>query len=216
MLLDKYTKEEFDNLSNKEQRISIAKDVLENLESRRIISSPGLYMASQAGAGFSNNYGPSFDLKTAIEENERCHVCAIGAMTLSVVEAYNNISVEECERDVTKPLRSYFDIEELALLEVLFEGSDNGILSDENLFESELEEDDDDHDYDSYRYHSLKTGSVISSEDVEMAKSMRKALTNKFSAEIQKTNTNEPLDSFMLRHIMMNIIKNDGRFVVEV
>jgi hypothetical protein len=67
---------EFAGMTKMEKRVALAKDVLAQMEMKKFIPTPGTYLSSYAGM---NEDGTA---KIA----ETCNVCALGALTVSLID----------------------------------------------------------------------------------------------------------------------------------
>ena len=199
MLCDLYTKEEFDKLSNKEQRIAIAKDVLACLKQGRFIPEGKAYLSLDGEGIFASKF-ESKDVQELIQDSsiKKCEVCALGSMIYSVVGSYNGFCAKELCDNILAPLSPYFFITELVQIELAFVGAeavDTGLLNDEFI----------QYDEDSREWHHRFGSTVISDVEVDAALIYR----DRFSSLESDL---EP--DVILKDIMTNIIQNDGEFVV--
>lgn len=93
--------EQFKNLSNKEKRVAIAKDVLSQLDLKRIKAESGTYL---------------------VTEDDRCTCCALGSLvvascSLKDKSIHNMESFDDCKDH----LKKYFSTMQLNLIESAFE-----------------------------------------------------------------------------------------------
>jgi len=180
--------ESFNKLSKEEQKVAIAKDVLQQIKVKTIIPTTGTYCALDL-----DWTDPLLELDVQSNFNQlknfECSVCALGAMMVSNVKFNNNFTFEKLNRsnsDVfVNTLEKYFERYELALIEFAFESWDiedliedgeikNGILSNE-----------------SYIFHGLNY------EEIEKACDFNRNIND---------------ESERMVRIMKNIIKNKGEF----
>jgi hypothetical protein len=75
---------EFANMTKMEKRVALAKDVFSQLEMKKFIATPGTYINSFGGYE-NGDYTKPIVLET-------CNVCALGALTVSLVDgdAFNS------------------------------------------------------------------------------------------------------------------------------
>jgi len=118
--------ENFDNLSNKDKRIAIAKDVIKSIEAKIYVAKMGHIV--ETPRSLDNrlyNTIKEFPLQQLIPKY-KCKVCAKGALFLSHVLLYNNYNVQGhfgvSNSDVSEEV-DYFTEEQMDLIEIAFEGS---------------------------------------------------------------------------------------------
>lgn len=138
------TRDELLKLSRREQRVVIAKDVLQLLKAQQILASHGGYMSStlpwrvleEEYDGEEENEILFRDFFQQHSEGETVRVCAIGAAFIAAVDKFNSLSCAdlafadaESEEMITY-LERWFDEYELRLIEAAFEGqwcADDGV-----------------------------------------------------------------------------------------
>lgn len=122
---------EFETASPEQKRVLIAKDVITALDSKRFNATGMIYV----------DFGEDFEVPNDNQElcniikDKNCNVCALGALFVSAVERYDELSCQEIQfeqgrtypvisdnRGFIKYLGQFFDIEQLELIECAFEG----------------------------------------------------------------------------------------------
>jgi hypothetical protein len=186
------TKTKKKTLTKNQMRVAIAKDVLSQIKTRKIIPQVGVWMEDPKMGSLDDivynavdNYLDSddtcrlmpFSAQDYTKKVKNCRVCALGSIFVSSVNLFNGVEfdngeeVYDCFENLkTSPLNRYFSPEELELIEGCFEG-DDGLHAD--------------------RLNTRDRGVAI-------------AFTNKY-----------PIVKKRLEAIMNNIIKNDGSFKPE-
>jgi hypothetical protein len=186
------TKTKKKKLTKNQMRVAIAKDVLAQIKSKKIIPQMGVWMEDPKMGSLDDivynsvdNYLDSddtcrlmpFSAQDYTKKVKNCRVCALGSIFVSSVNLFNGVEfdngeeVYDCFENLkTSPLNRYFSPEELELIEGCFEG-DDGAHSD--------------------KLETRKRGVAI-------------AFKNKY-----------PVVKKRLEAIMHNIIKNDGSFKPE-
>ena len=188
--------EAFNKLPPSVKRVQIARDVLAQLDSKRLIAASGFWLT---GA----NSGKLFDkadiivdaeLQDVLSQTKKCEGCALGGMFMCAVERANKLKVgsldnEEgngqlSETDTFDYLKKFFSLEQLNLIEFTFEkgrGAAHGVPSDQQELALTFFGDD-----------VYDTDYVDDGNDDEVG----------------------PTPEIRMRLIMENIIANKGRFVV--
>lgn len=117
----------FAAMSVERQRITIAKDVLAMLATKKILP--------QSDAGYTDldwytyKYKPETPLDALIATRvTTCDVCAVGAMFVATVMRHNCIALGDFDdlnwfHDIAKYLKKFFPKAQLALIEAAFEGT---------------------------------------------------------------------------------------------
>lgn len=124
-------------------RVRIAKDVLKQLNMKRITADAGCYL------DFIDGYGDTLkDMDRSCEFKDylpkHCNVCALGSMFLSNVKFNDKLTIGQMQPDlyrrglggsvVKQNLETYFDRKQMAFIEVAFEvdtGFSSGHLDDD-------------------------------------------------------------------------------------
>lgn len=143
------TKTKKKKLTKNQMRVAIAKDVLAQMKAKKIIADVGTWMHDPK-MGFMDEYvdylvdefieDPSNDSCEFTEFHARdytskvknCQVCALGSMFISAVNLYDDIKFKADDacasaafEDLDKsPLKKYFSVHELKIIEAAFEGND--------------------------------------------------------------------------------------------
>jgi hypothetical protein len=119
--------------------VSIAKDVIEHINSGKFLPTDKIYIKMHNGTANDDNlFGDNFPNKYGYHFNDAvyellkrpCEVCALGAMIMSAVNNYGTSVTTMDARKLYNVLEPHFNIKDLALIEVAFEGAINGIISD--------------------------------------------------------------------------------------
>jgi hypothetical protein len=186
------TKTKKKTLTKNQMRVAIAKDVISQIKTRKIIPQVGVWMEDPKMGSLEEivsdgveRYLESddtcrlmpFPAQDYTKKVKNCRVCALGSIFVSSVNLFNGVEfdngeeVYDCFENLkSSPLNRYFSAEELALIEGCFEG-DDGLHAD--------------------RLNTRDRGVAI-------------AFTSKY-----------PIVKKRLEAIMNNIIKNDGLFKPE-
>lgn len=124
--------EQFAKLSPAEKRVQIARDVLAQLRSKKLIATAGTWLSGEYGeslftrADAENNV----ELQEILKKQETCEGCALGGMFMCAVERHNKLKVknlespnsgEASEGDAIKYLRKFFTVDQLDEIEAAFE-----------------------------------------------------------------------------------------------
>lgn len=188
----------------REKRLAIAKDVIEQLDAHAYNVRMNVY-ATIDGINFltddaSKRLGARFqttDLQTIVRSNPECTVCAVGSLLLSAARLYNEMSVEDVATPdstsgIADALSPYFDLRQLVLIELAFEGRNYGLLLNERLFRIDYTD----------QWRSVEEPEIlITHETVRAAK------------EYLENRLLDPDHDGALRKIMENIIEHNGEFV---
>lgn len=107
---------EFEDLSPKQQRVMLAKDVIAQLKQKKLIAESGVFIENGSNDG------------------DVCSVCAIGALTISYLTLcpkvisrnvlFDTLDLEDSNASrltIQSILAPYFDVEQLELIEAVFE-----------------------------------------------------------------------------------------------
>lgn len=123
----------FKSLSTDKQRVEIAKDVLQQLDTKKYIATKGRYFVPGKKESYNEKWNDFEEgvnstqyesLQCAIDSPDvACQTCAMGAVFASRVRLGNEInSYRPDSRKVVNALEGIFTREELKLMEVMFEG----------------------------------------------------------------------------------------------
>ncbi len=135
----------FDLLEKKDQKILIAKDVINSLKTGFYEAEKGEYVNIDSDLACTSK-----DIKTNLKEINSCKACAIGSVLISVTKYKNQLTFSDIEDDwyydtnyrkssfkkVKSLFSEYFSPKELALMEYCFEGDTNNYSK--NVFKIEL------------------------------------------------------------------------------
>lgn len=135
-------------LTKSQMRVAIAKDVISQINSKKLIPRPGVWICDPKMGGLDQHIDNLIDKAMDDPKNDtcnftefnardftknvnRCEVCALGSIFVSSVNLYNGVHFEngdealESFNDLSlSPLSKYFSEESLALIECCFEGED--------------------------------------------------------------------------------------------
>jgi len=193
---------------NRRLAVKIARDVLEQLRLNRFKAKQGSYCLITRGSEFRHYVDQYSDpkerresFKTAFKTDEtlRCDVCALGALFTSFVHINNVFTVGQ----VVQPkfgrmfgaLEGAFTVRELMLMEYVFEEGERGILEGKVLNPS----------YDEFEEDTARfRGQVFTFTRKELLRAMNYG--QRYSGEDSSDQR--------LRLIMLNVIRNKGRFVL--
>lgn len=131
----------FHRLSNKRQRIAIAKDVLEQIRLKTYVAVPGTYVDSETLSDLADKAdmdSEDFDLQKALLGNApECEVCGLGAAFCSMARLGDKVSFEVADAP-HESLTPIFGLQQVSLIEYTFEGGDAG-GGEENLSGEEIQ-----------------------------------------------------------------------------
>lgn len=117
--------ENFEKATKSEKRVIIAKDCIIRIQSENICAAKSGFLSSSTEMNFRKLGG---DLKSLINSKVQCTTCAKGGLFLSYIGRVNNFKVCNIENDNSsdgaehKKLLEIFNINQLALIEIAFEG----------------------------------------------------------------------------------------------
>jgi len=127
-----------ENFTKEEARVLIAKDVLMQLDAKKIIATKGSYLE------FTDSSWREEDFLHEVMERNICQVCALGSLYYSrvqlanetkcdVVNKYNEFGIISNCGVITPDLLQYFERDALRDIEVYFEGWYGAVkFADEN------------------------------------------------------------------------------------
>lgn len=109
-----------------EKAVTLAKDVLAQLKSKKLIATRGVYLDDEIWTMMSEREGEQ--LQPLLEPLEECQVCALGSLFVAKVARYNKF---ECQGDASSydlraALKGYFGEQQLFDIETAFECSATG------------------------------------------------------------------------------------------
>jgi hypothetical protein len=136
----------FEKLTPAGKRCRIARDVLAQLNAKKLVAEHNTYLALAGEGGDSVFFFPGSEEKTLKElhyvENKTCNVCALGAILSCKVQYENGILFEDANNhtNITENLSNYFSVLDLNVIELAFEGHTDGTQVFSPDFSSELRE----------------------------------------------------------------------------
>ena len=124
-------------MSSPEDRVAIAKDVIKALDTKRLVASSGAYLEFVGiNAFFEENM--ESDARDALKDRQ-CEVCAKGALLVAAIDRFDECKLSDIysqeehasagvvidgpSSSSKKFLSRFFDEDQLALMEIAFEGS---------------------------------------------------------------------------------------------
>ena len=126
------TKEQFEKLKPRKQRVYLAQDVLEQLRIRKFVATTGVFIEEldyddyTRGAKLKKAIPLSSSAKKVLEKFESCHVCAKGALVCSYVLNFNEKIVGDIQNSNiydNRELKNIFGEFLWNFIEALFEGN---------------------------------------------------------------------------------------------
>lgn len=130
----------FSKLSKAGKRVAIARDVLAQLKSGRLIATSGIWLRNSDNDYIVNEKESSnkeLELQTIFKSKKACKACAMGGLFMCAVERANKLKVKELfeyeywegdgnrfdidEEDTFDYLSRFFDRDQLKLIEANFE-----------------------------------------------------------------------------------------------
>lgn len=141
-------------LTKSQMRVEIAKDVISQINSKKLIPETGIWMYDPKLGSIDDHIENLIDKAMEDEKNDtcrfepfnardftkrvnRCKVCALGSIFVSAVNLYNGVEFksgnEACEAFESlelSPLSKYFSPHELSFIETCFEGEDSAHWTD--------------------------------------------------------------------------------------
>lgn len=179
--------ENFNKLPRAHKRVLIAKDVIKQLNTEKLIAHLGFYISNEIFELLDYNH--EADVKKKYSKIKSCEVCALGACLLSATKFGNQLKLGDLKdvllkenQNADKLLASIFSKNQMLMIETAFEGS-NGLKYAHDVLGESLDKEQIIKCV-NFRYSYVKDDNFISEEN-------RKQL---------------------LIAIMQNIIKNKGTF----
>jgi len=128
--------------AQQEMRIAIAKDVLKQLNAKKIIAASGTWITDskmpdldEYVCDLQNKGERKFDVKNYVNKVNQCEVCALGSLFVSAVNLYNNVYISTDKNSnpqdqvwniftnlSSSPLKRYFSVAQLKYIEAAYEG----------------------------------------------------------------------------------------------
>ncbi len=129
--------------TNAQKRVQVARDVIEQLNTKQIISNPGRYFAGlQQENPLNIKVDGDTQVKAILEELPPCKVCALGACFVAMMRRYNEHTVRDLIPTgsnstnyaslrehlgtlsaLTSYLSTLFSADQIKLIEVAYEGA---------------------------------------------------------------------------------------------
>ena len=120
------TKAQFTKMNKKRRIVHLAKDVLLQLASEKLIAEHGTYCSMTKRGRYINKFSRAFSKKSAQDiinaADTTCHVCAKGALICSYVSQFNGVVMEDFNGAQNNDLDDIFGYEMWDQIEMLFEG----------------------------------------------------------------------------------------------
>lgn len=125
---------EFDKMTPAEKRVQIARDVLAQLASKRLVAASGLWLSGKGAEPlFSNTQLDKNDeLQAVLSKKKQCTGCALGGMFMCAVERADKLKLKDLSEDsqearhienedVFEYMGKYFSRDQLNAIEAAFE-----------------------------------------------------------------------------------------------
>lgn len=141
-------------LTKSQMRVAIAKDVISQINSKKLIPETGVWMydprlgsideyienlidkAMDDAKNDTCKFMP-FNARAFTKKVNRCKVCALGSIFVSAVNLYDDVEFESGDEAVQafeslefSPLSKYFSPHEMSFIETCFEGEDSAHWTD--------------------------------------------------------------------------------------
>jgi len=139
----------FEVMSASEKRVTIARDVLVQIESRRLKPEFSVWLKKKRGSLFSKPK-ENEEVRDALAKIKECSGCAIGGMFMCAVERADKLKISELddaemckdydedivveelsEQDSFNYLKRFFDSDQLELIEAVFESNGGASFVDD-------------------------------------------------------------------------------------
>lgn len=136
----------FESLTPSEKRVQIARDVLAQLATKRLIATPGVWLAGkheddELFSGKDVEKNP--ELQSILNKSKQCTGCALGGMFMCAVERADKLKLTDLSDgakesgvpdmpDVFKYMRRFFSNEQLEQIETAFEQGDGACSADDD------------------------------------------------------------------------------------
>jgi len=148
----------FEKMSPSEKRVQIARDVLAQLAAKRLIATPGCWLAGKdEDPLFSQeDVKKDPDLQKILKSQKECTGCALGGMFMCAVERANELKISDLDREsrdmrvlqdesVFDYMEQFFSREQLNEIEAAFEQGEGFVQDGDSTEEAStwLEEVDD-------------------------------------------------------------------------
>lgn len=134
----------FEKMTPSQKRVQIARDVLAQLASKRLVATPGTWLSGKNESDLlkSTDFEKDTELQKVIGKTKQCTGCALGGMFMCAVERANKLKVGELSDDaqqsgnieyddVFKYMERFFSIDQLHDIESAFERGEGATSSEE-------------------------------------------------------------------------------------
>lgn len=130
----------FEKMSPAEKRVQIARDVIAQLNSKRLIAEAGLWLTADAGLFNEKDIKSDPEVKDLLSKVKECRGCALGGMFMCAVERANKLKFSQLEcgknfepeyddigdeaismNDTFSYMKKFFTQHQLELIEAAFE-----------------------------------------------------------------------------------------------
>lgn len=125
---------EFEKMSPSEKRVQIARDVLAQLAAKRLIATPGTWLAGRGESDLFTHEESDNDqeLQKVLAKTKQCTGCALGGMFMCAVERADKLKIQDLSSealstrqmqtdDVFDYMKKFFSREQLEQIESAFE-----------------------------------------------------------------------------------------------
>jgi len=186
--IDKDAKK-FAKLDAAGKRVMIAKDILLQLDAKKLVAEQGRYVSISSLYEFDDTQ----DIKANYSKIKECPVCALGACLMATTKFNNHLKFGDIgptvsymnTSKVSFVLQELFSDEQLLLIECAFEGMITGESS----------------------YASQTFGTNLPADEFKKAYDFANKFREKYSIDAKNTST------LKMEAIMNNIIQNKGTFI---
>lgn len=149
----------FAKMSKSEKRVAIARDVIAQLDVKKLVAQSGTWLTSGGDDDFIPTYSGDDELQKVFSKVESCTGCALGGMFLCAVQKADNLKIKNLSAyneeqdynipvegtDLMKYLKKFFDNDQLELIENHFENGMGSIgvhIPKHKLFAPDVTEDE--------------------------------------------------------------------------
>lgn len=136
----KKTNARFAAMTPAQKRMAIARDAMKQIEAKKYVIKRNRYLDLPQVGGYAGLADALFNQETL--KTVQCRVCQVGACLASAIRLFNKIQTK-CigseSREITRLLSEWFEQDQLALMEVAFEGYGANLIRFENTTEEEKE-----------------------------------------------------------------------------
>jgi len=199
---------EYKKMTKAQKRVAIAKDIIASINSKKYIANASTYIDNVEIDGKSVDVRYDYlddkdieelDIQETLPRMEKCKVCAMGACILSLTKYENKLTfadigpnISEFSETTDKLLKGVFTPDQLAMIEIMFEG-----------YYSDVEYDHEDYKQRGNNYSRDRLGAIVSDEDALKCikwhwKKKKRGITD---------------DNLMIA-IWKNIVDNEGELVL--